>query len=423
MISRIGARAYRCFALLDISLPRYSVIAGANGIGKSTLLDIPVLLGDMLGVGVQRAFLERIRPGHGARAEALRGVLHRGRGSDCILVIEAVLPGPVRDLLRGILPARVKDTPPTHLRYELRLRLLDATVLVVEAEFLDLFPESARASDLARPPDPQGVGWRPVIERQPGAPPLIQAEYRRGQIAPDDISPDQLAFSQLRDDVLFPAATWLAGLLGQGAMSYAPDYAKLREAQPPGPSVGLQRDATDLPWRVLQLQRTAPDRLEEWVHIVRLALPNVLGIEAVERDDDHHAYLRLTYKFGDAAAPDHQVTSSGLSDGTMRILAFSILPFLDQLPPLLTIEQPEDGIHPRAVDVVLESLSALPDTQVLVSTQSPVVLARTPLEQLICLRRDDEGGAAAVSGPAHPRLQEWHQEIDLGTLFAAGVLA
>jgi len=48
MISRIEAFNYRCFDRLDIKLGQYHVLAGANGTGKSTLLDIPLLLGEIL---------------------------------------------------------------------------------------------------------------------------------------------------------------------------------------------------------------------------------------------------------------------------------------------------------------------------------------------------------------------------------------
>jgi hypothetical protein len=75
---------------------------------------------------------------------------------------------------------------------------------------------------------------------------------------------------------------------------------------------------------------------------------------------------------------------------------------------------------------VLESLSELPDTQTLLTTHSPVVVARTPLNNLICLRRSDEGAAEAVNGPQHPHLVTWkydQDDTDLGTLFTAGVLS
>ena len=69
-----------------------------------------------------------------------------------------------------------------------------------------------------------------------------------------------------------------------------------------------------------------------------------------------------------------------------------------------------------------QSLSSMYDSQVWVSSHSPVVLARAKLDQLLCARLASEGGVEMVAGTDHPRLQEWRGGIDLGSLFAAGVL-
>ena len=147
-----------------------------------------------------------------------------------------------------------------------------------------------------------------------------------------------------------------------------------------------------------------------------MALPNVDAIQAVEREEDHHAYLKLTY-WG-----NHIVTSSGLSYGTLHILALTILPYLNQQYGLIFLEEPENGIHPRAIEVVLQSLSSVYDSQVWISTHSPIVLAHTDLDSVIVMRQSKENEAEAVLGNQHPRLQDWQGSIDLGSLFASGVL-
>lgn len=420
MISRIGARQYRCFEQLDIALPACAVLAGANGTGKSTLLDIPVYLGDIVGHGVFQATLGTLRSGARPRAQLPRELFYRGRGEDLSLLIEATLPPTLAEDLARI-ASKVGQLPPTLVRYELSLRLLEETQLVIVAERMDLVPAHAPAQAPPGVVQAAAAGWRSVIKRDLDKPPHIQAEYRRGQLPAVDLSPDQLGLALLTDASLFPAAVWFKGLLTTGA-TYAPDGEALRSAQPKAPS-GLRSDAANLPWQVLHLQRTDAERFAEWQGLVQLALPNLRDIQAVEREEDRHAYLKLTYRYGDAQDACYTVTSSGLSDGTLRILALTILPYLDRLPPLLLVEQPEDGIHPRAIDVVMESLSGLSATQVLLTTHSPVVLSRTPLQQVVCLRRNESGSAEAISGPAHPRLQAWQQELDLGTLFAAGVLS
>lgn len=100
-------------------------------------------------------------------------------------------------------------------------------------------------------------------------------------------------------------------------------------------------------------------------------------------------------------AGGYEVTSSGLSDGTLRILALTLLPYLPPtaLPTLLVTEEPENGIHPRAIETVVQSLASIAGTRVWVSTHSPIVLADTPLDDVLVARVDGEGAVTIVPGP------------------------
>ena len=57
-----------------------------------------------------------------------------------------------------------------------------------------------------------------------------------------------------------------------------------------------------------------------WVDHVRTALPQVRDIDPREREEDHYAYFSVEYNGG------YTVTSSGLSDGTLRIFALTSSP-------------------------------------------------------------------------------------------------
>ena len=155
---------------------------------------------------------------------------------------------------------------------------------------------------------------------------------------------------------------------------------------------------------------------ERWERLARLALPGLVRIEPFVRDDDKHAYLRLYYRNG-AVVP-----SSGLSDGTLTILALTILSFLPSTPALLTYEEPENGVHPKGIEILLEALQTVHGSQVFVSSHSPLVLAQCQPSQIVCMSLDTKGAATAVRGDQHPALTEWKETVNLGTLLAAGVL-
>ena len=98
MISRIQAFKYRCFEQLDIKVGDYHILAGANGTGKSTLLDIPLLLGEILSRGLIPAFLESPAIGESPRAQSLQELVHYRRGEYFGFAIEANLPEEIKSV-------------------------------------------------------------------------------------------------------------------------------------------------------------------------------------------------------------------------------------------------------------------------------------------------------------------------------------
>ena len=86
------------------------------------------------------------------------------------------------------------------------------------------------------------------------------------------------------------------------------------------------------------------------------------------------------------------------------------------------IEEPENGIHPRAVETMFQSLSSVYDAQILMATHSPVILSKAEARQVLCFAKTPEGATDIVRGDLHPLLQDWKGETNLGVLFAAGVL-
>ncbi len=446
MITRLEATRYRCFERIGIDVGDFRVLVGANGSGKTTLLDLPGLFGDLLRANnIALPFMAR-RPEAPARAGSLNELIFAGRGSDFSLALEARLPETVQaKVLEGMF-ARIKTEKarlafhedkkrwPTHVRYELGLRISNERELHVVSEFLFVFPEG-------QAPDRRMTGfhgvqaesnkhWRLILKREFG----FDAEFTpevpsgRSRVAKVGLPPTLLAMPRVmfESETEYPAGRWLYNLLTEGAVFLDPNWAEMRQASPPGHPKMVIASGRNVPWLALDLKREGAgsdakadyrsERYGDWIAHVRTALPQVTDIDVREREDDHHAYFVVTYR------GDFKVPSPGLSDGTLRILTLTLLPYLSKQPSIVVTEEPENGIHPRAIEAVLQSLSSMYDSQVWVSSHSPVVLASAKLDQLVCARLADEGGVEMVAGSDHPRLKEWRGGIDLGSLFAAGVL-
>ena len=427
MITRIDATNYRCFERLGINLGAFAVIAGANGSGKTTLLDIPILFGDLLrSRNVAQAFMSRLLS-RGARATSLTEVPFRSDRDSFTLGLEAKLPSHLATVLTESAPASVRDTPekhPTHIRYELRLEIEGGHQLTVRNEYLFVFPMSDAYENGRLPMQGENADqddWRFILKRdfhwEHTSEIVLRPETKGAKEKSTQVDRTVTALPRLQyePEAEFTAGRWFLNQLLNGALFFDPKWPDLRVAAPPGLDRTLMPSGENLPWLALELRNADPERFAMWVGHIRTALHQIADISVHEREEDHHAYFRVMYEGG------FSVTSSGLSEGTLRILALTLVAYLPNPPALLVVEEPENSIHPQAIEAIMQSLRSLYDGRVWVSTHSPVVLADGTLSELVITRLARDGAAAVVSGEEHPRLAQWKGAIDLGSLFATGV--
>jgi hypothetical protein len=265
------------------------------------------------------------------------------------------------------------------------------------------------------------AGWRSLFTKTPGGNDNFYAEAhdRDGRWAPAfKLGSRKSTLGNLpEDETNFPVSSWLKQLLADGVERLVLNSLKIRLASPPGQGVGFKADGSNLPWVVAELERSNPVRLSEWIAHLRMALPDLESIRTVVREDDRHRYLILVYRGG------LEVPSWMASDGTLRLLALTLPAYLDGLRGIYLIEEPENGIHPRAIETMYESLSSVYDAQILLATHSPVILSVADAENVLCFAKNEQGATDIVAGSRHPRLVDWHGQVDLGTLFASGVLS
>jgi len=397
MIRRIKVSQYRCFHSLDIELTPHQVLAGANGSGKTTLLDIPTLFGELLAShDINQVFFEPTPSQNSARASNPIELIHQLQGDTFFLSLTAQIPAHLKNSFAHFRP----DT----VGYELRFEIVANEKLQIAEEHL--FLSDATENHFS------------VIQRRNGDKSTIFQAEGQPQTFNFTIPKEQLALSSMPADHRFFLATlWFRDYLQQDTCLYQPQGFKLRQASPPRYRTGLNAQGRGLPWQILTLKKNQADEFEEWLELVQLALPSIQDIQVINREDDRHAYIKIQYQNG------IELPSSGLSDGTLSILALTILPYVSPLPQIITLEEPENGIHPSAIEAVLEAIRAVDGSQIWLTTHSPIVLAHTRLKDMLCMRLKDDGRVDVIPGEQHPRLKQWQGGIDLGTLFAAGVLS
>ena len=54
--------------------------------------------------------------------------------------------------------------------------------------------------------------------------------------------------------------------------------------------MGFKPDGSNIPWVLARFMESDPERFEEWIGHIQTALPDLIGLRTVEREDDKHRY-------------------------------------------------------------------------------------------------------------------------------------
>jgi energy-coupling factor transporter ATP-binding protein EcfA2 len=424
MIRHVHALGFRSLEHVERPLARFQILVGPNASGKSTFLGALDLLGRL--VDTPRDIASPLRD----FAPDFRDLTFMRRGQGFELVIEAPIP----DRMRALKDNGERNGPEA-VRYEIALaeetpagsvEVTSESLWLRGAEGIGGREAIAQRTLFPEPPSPPDHivlaagrhaprGWRKVISK------TASNDYFKSETtnwsAPFNFGRNRLALANLpEDEMRFPVAVWFRRLLSWGIQRLSLSSEALRRPSPPGSPTEFLPDGSNLPWVVHRFRGENREAFARWVAHVQTALSDVTDIDTIEREDDRHRYLRLTYRTG-LKAPSWTV-----SDGTLRLLALTLVPYLGLRDRIYLVEEPENGIHPQAVETVFQALAATDESQILCATHSPVFLSLARPEQVLCFARTHAGATDIVRGDEHPKLRAWRAETDLGTVFAAGIL-
>lgn len=181
----------------------------------------------------------------------------------------------------------------------------------------------------------------------------------------------------------------------------------------------LARDGSNIAEFLLELRELDPLALDGIIETMAYVLPYARDLQpAITSELERKAWLQLT-------EGDFKVPGWMLSTGTLRLLALLALLRHPKPPPLIVVEEIENGLDPRSVHLIVEEirnavLSGV--TQVIVTTHSPYLLDLLKLEHLVVVERDAQGHPRFFRPADHANLQRWAQEFAPGKLYTMGNL-
>lgn len=433
MLTRIQARNYRCLKQVDQSLTGFEVLVGGNGVGKSTFLDVICLLGEIVRQP-RNGLLSALQ----ARSGNFDDLLFDTSIGFFELAVEATFPESVANKTKLFGPDSV-------VRYQIKIGFTDVErtkISILEEQLL--LRRSATTERWILSDTERQNGTIPVFDEASileasgfslthNADECFSSIWRRGEHSlfqyeglaePGKIGHSQFnldakssALANIPEDGLrFPVATWFRQFLSEGSLHLRLDPEKLRQPVSAVSSNGELGNELNLPLVVTDLINASNNQFEDWINHLRIALPDLKTIRVTERPEDRRRYLVLEYVDG------RKVPSWLLSDGTLRLIGLTLPAYALDNGTVFLIEEPENCIHPLAIEIVMQSLSNMYESQVLVTTHSPSILSLTAPNKILCFSKTPEDGTLIVRGDQHPRLSAWRGSVDPGMMLASGIL-
>jgi predicted ATPase len=110
------------------------------------------------------------------------------------------------------------------------------------------------------------------------------------------------------------------------------------------------------------------------------------------------------------------------SDGSIRFICLATALLQPEPPSSIIIDEPELGLHPAAIGILAELIqSAGKQTQLIVATQSPLLINDFAIENIIVVNR--KNGASTFERLQEKDFNVWLEDYSVGELWTKNVIA
>lgn len=396
MLKRIKISGYKSLKGIEVSLQPLSVLFGPNGAGKSNFLDALQLLSKL---ATSKTLKDAFEPPYrGKPLESfsfgkvgIKGLLASDRKSFSIevdvelssAIVEAVNQQ-IREMKRGSPEEGSGSAGSTKklgrvverdLRYRIEVEILPRSGLLrVSDEYLSALNQKGEPTG-KRKPFLSRVGNKLHLRMEGQAHPTYYERYLDHSILALPNYPPH-----------YPHLVAMRRELESWFFFYFEPRERMRAAGPVKEVRHIGLMGEELAAFLNTLRVLDPPQFKAVEKALHTILPNVEGID-VEVNDLGEVELRLREN-------GVSIPARLLSEGTLRVLGLLALSGAKEQPSLIGFEEPENGIHPRRIQLVAELLKTralLGETQYIVTTHSPLLPDLMPDESLFVCKRSGSG--------------------------------
>lgn len=366
MLKRVKIQGYKSLVDVEVNLQPLTVLFGPNASGKSNFLDVLQLLSS---IATSRTLKDAFSPPY--RGTPLESFTFGPHGIKDLLAQERVsfsievdieLSQPIVDKVNQEIRAvrgtktvaegnktdsgsNVSYVREKYLRYRIEIEMLPKSgALRITNESLTVLDARQQfiQGSVSENPGDSSILSTPAYRYHSGLPYLIAMR--------EELASWYFFYLEPRERMRFPTPVKEVrhiGLMGEELAAFLNTLRALDERQ--------------------------FKAVEKALHMI---IPSITGIDV---SVNNFGEVELNLMQGQTPIP-----ARVLSEGTLRILGLLALGGAKESPSLLGFEEPENGIHPDRLDLVVLLLKTLTsnDTQVIATTHSPTLLDFIPSESL-----------------------------------------
>lgn len=181
----------------------------------------------------------------------------------------------------------------------------------------------------------------------------------------------------------------------------------------------LSFNASNIAPYLLKLKKQYQNSYNEIVNSIKLVAPFFDDFILDSYFMGQREKVKLSWK---QKGSDYPMQAYHLSDGTLRFICLATVLLQPSLPSTIIFDEPELGLHPYAIDILSEIIHSVRNrTQLIISTQSPALVDNFKPENVIVV--DRESGESKFKRLDHKELSSWLEDYTLGDIWQKNIIS